>query len=83
MKTTLEIPDELYRQSKSTAALRGETLKEFVNTALKNHLHQVTQPTSKNSGWRRAFGAASADQTADVDRLVNEEFEKIDLDHWK
>lgn len=30
MKTTLEIPDDLYRRTKATAALRGESLKDFV-----------------------------------------------------
>ena len=30
MKTTIEIPDELYRQTKATAALRGESVKDLV-----------------------------------------------------
>lgn len=32
MKTTLELPDDLFRQAKATAALRGESLKDFVMT---------------------------------------------------
>lgn len=83
MKTTLEIPDELYRRSKSTAALRGETLKEFVNTALEAHLRKVAQPTSENVGWRRVFGRASSDQVGEVDRFVREEFERVDVDEWR
>ena len=29
MKTTLEIPDDLFKQTKATAALRGESLKDL------------------------------------------------------
>ena len=38
MKTTIEIPDLLFRQAKSRAAERGQTLKEFVTEALQERL---------------------------------------------
>jgi hypothetical protein len=38
MKTTLEIPDVLFRKAKSRGAERGQTLKEFVNDALQEKL---------------------------------------------
>ncbi len=34
MRTTIDLPDLLFRQVKSVAALRGSTLKEFVQDAL-------------------------------------------------
>jgi hypothetical protein len=34
MKTTLELPDQLFRKAKSTAAERGQTLKEFVTEGI-------------------------------------------------
>ncbi len=34
MKTTLELPDDLYRKAKATAALRGETLTALLGKAL-------------------------------------------------
>jgi hypothetical protein len=34
MRTTIDLPDPLFRQVKSAAALRGSTLKEFVQEAL-------------------------------------------------
>ena len=34
MKTTIEIPDALFRKAKSKAAERGQTLKELVTEAL-------------------------------------------------
>ena len=36
MKTTLELPDELYRKAKATAALRGETLTALLAEALES-----------------------------------------------
>jgi len=35
MKTTIEIPDELYRKAKSMAALRGRKFKDLIEEALR------------------------------------------------
>ena len=35
MKTTVELPDTLYRQAKATAALRGRKLKDLVEEGLR------------------------------------------------
>lgn len=49
MKTTVELPDELYRQAKAEAALRGRKLKELVEEGLRLVLHaprgRATRPT--------------------------------------
>jgi metal-responsive CopG/Arc/MetJ family transcriptional regulator len=34
MRTTVDLPDALFRQVKSVAALRGSTLKRFIQDAL-------------------------------------------------
>jgi hypothetical protein len=34
VKTTIEVPDELYRQVKAVAALRGQTLKDWLTGVL-------------------------------------------------
>ena len=38
MKTTLDLPDRLYRQIKARAALRGQTVKAFFLDALRDKL---------------------------------------------
>lgn len=38
MRTTIELPDELLRQAKSTAALEGISLREFFVLAVQNRL---------------------------------------------
>lgn len=35
MKTTIEVPDDLYRQAKAEAALRGRKLKDLVEEGLR------------------------------------------------
>lgn len=38
MKTTIELPDELYRKAKATAALHGRKLKDLVEEGLRRVL---------------------------------------------
>ena len=38
MKTTLEMPDKLFRRAKATAAQRGQSLKQLVTVALEREL---------------------------------------------
>lgn len=38
MKTTIELPDDLYRQAKAEAALRGRKLKDMVEEGLRRVL---------------------------------------------
>jgi predicted transcriptional regulator len=38
VSTTIEIPDDLLRRIKATAALRGESLKDFITDALRDCL---------------------------------------------
>lgn len=40
MRTTIDIPDDLYRQIKARAAVRGLKLKEYVTAALRDSLFQ-------------------------------------------
>ena len=35
MKTTVEVPDELYRRAKATAALQGRKLKDLIEDGLR------------------------------------------------
>jgi hypothetical protein len=44
MRTTIEIPDTLFRKTKATAALRGSTMKELVVRALER---EVGSPSKK------------------------------------
>jgi hypothetical protein len=45
MRTTIEIPDDLFRRAKATAAMRGSSMKALVIRALEREF--ANQPVSK------------------------------------
>jgi hypothetical protein len=59
MKTTIEVPDELYRRAKAEAALRGRKLKDLVEEGLRLVLEtprDTRRPQSLAGLMRRARG---------------------------
>ena len=57
MKTTLEIPDPLFRRVKSTAAARGQSLKAFVTEALQQKLDgNPPRGGALEPDWMQGFG---------------------------
>ena len=57
MKTTIEIPDPLFRKAKSKAAERGQTLKELVTEALQEKLGANTSKALPGEPeWMQGFG---------------------------
>ena len=57
MKTTLEIPDPLFRRAKSKAAERGQTLKQLVTEALQEKLAaHADKPQPGEPAWMQGFG---------------------------
>ena len=47
MKTTVEIPDHLFRKAKSEAALRGVKLKDVIISGLKKELQEISPGDSE------------------------------------
>ena len=45
MRTTIDIPDPLFRKMKSEAVLRGESLKSFLLRAVKAELEKPAPPS--------------------------------------
>ena len=76
MKTTLEIPDAVFRRAKSVAARRGIPLREFVTEAVKDKLADADKAADKP--WMAAFGKLRRlrTETARITRRIEEEFEQ-------
>ncbi len=83
MKTTIEIPDELFKKAKATAALQGESLRELICDAIETHLTSASPPRSDRSGWRSVFGLADPKTVAKVDRFIDADLERVDPLEWK
>ena len=81
MKTTVEIPDELYRRLKSQAALEGRTIKAFLLDAVKAKLGDAKKSVEE-PGWKAVFGKADKQDMADLQRIIDEEFSQIDYASW-
>ena len=46
MRTTLELPDDLFRQVKARAAVKGTTIKALLHRYIENGLRQAEEPSS-------------------------------------
>ena len=82
MKTTLEIPDDLYRQIKALAALSGRTIKDLVNELLRKTVEEERALTGER-GWLSVFGKAPPAQVERVQSVIDDEFSRVDLDEWR
>jgi len=80
MKTTVEIPDPLFRQAKSRAAERGQTLKEFLTEALKDKLQKRATPGVSEPQWMRGFGKLRRlhQETSRIQKRIEDAFETIE-----
>ena len=81
MKTTIEIPDPLFRLAKSRAAERGQTLKDFVTEALQEKL--ATNMHKLRPGepeWMRGFGKLRRlrKETGRIQARIDQAFEVIE-----
>jgi antitoxin component of RelBE/YafQ-DinJ toxin-antitoxin module len=73
VKTTLEIPDFLFRRAKSVAAERGIPLRQFVTEAVQEKLR--TKHLGKLKHLRK--------ERKQIERRVEEAFEQIDRELWR
>jgi hypothetical protein len=81
VKTTIDIPDGLFRRAKSKAAERSQTLKEFVSEALQEKL--APRGSTARAGepeWMQAFGKLRhlRKETARIQARMHEAFEVVE-----
>ena len=85
MKTTVEIPDTLFRAAKSAAARQGITLKRFFTAAIRHALDRENAGSSRDRPWKKAFGGLGQlhRETERINRVIAGEFERIDDHEWR
>ena len=83
MKTTLEIPDSLFRRAKSVAAERGIPLRQFVTEAVQEKL----RITPEEKPWTKHLGKLkhlrNDKDRKQIEERVAEAFEQIDRELWR
>ena len=82
MKTTLEIPDQVFRKAKARAAERGIPFRQFVTEAVEEKL---TASASTEKPWMRLAGGLRHlhKETVRINKLIEDEFGRIDPEEWK
>ena len=83
MKTTLEMPDNVFRRAQSKAAEQGIPLCQFVTEAVEQKLREPTPSGEKP--WMKHVGKLKHlhEETKRIERIIEEEFEQIEEDMWK
>ncbi len=81
MKTTLEIPDFLFRRAKSVAAERGIPLRQFVTEAVQEKLRIPPQ----EKPWTKHLGKLKhlRKEHKQIEQRVEQAFEQIDRELWR
>ena len=82
MKTTIELPDALFRQAKALAATRGVTLRHLFTEALEVQLRRCSRASRAGAAdppWMAGFGRLSdlSGEHRRVLDLIEEEFERL------
>ena len=81
MKTTLEIPDFLFRRAKSVAAERGIPLRQFMTEAVQEKL----KTTPHERPWMKHLGKLKHlhNERKQIEERVEGAFEQIDRELWR
>lgn len=82
MKTTLEIPDTIFRRAKSKAAEQGIPLRQFVTEAVEDRLKTI--PAAGQRPWMKHMGKLKdlRKETARITKVIEEAFEEVDPEMW-
>jgi hypothetical protein len=82
MKTTLEIPNTIFRRAKSRAAERGIPLRQFVTEAVEDKLKAA--PAAGQRPWMKHMGKLKdlRKETARINKIIEREFEEVDPEMW-
>ena len=78
----MELPDEVFRQAKARAALRGIPLRQFVSEALEEKLSAIaaSPANAKEPPWMQGFGALAdlKEENRRVEAVIAEAFETLE-----
>ena len=78
MKTTLEIPDPLFKRAKARAAEQNIPLRQFVSDAVAEKLQAGSSDRAKARARLGGQLRHLHKETQRINRIIEEEFEKIE-----
>ena len=85
MKTTVELPDAVFRQAKAVSAARGTSLKRFFTEAVEEQLRRSKGNVGAEDNdppWMAGFGALAdlSEESSRILGVIEEEFERVGPD---
>jgi hypothetical protein len=82
MKTTLEIPDTVFRRAKSKAAEQGIPLRQFVTEAVEVKLKMA--PAASQKPWMKHMGKLKGlrREAVRISKVIEAAFEEVDSEMW-
>jgi hypothetical protein len=80
VKTTLELPETLFRKAKAAAAREGRSFKQLVQEALAEKLTRSEGARKQSKPWMALAGGLKhlRAETRRIERLIDAEFEIIE-----
>lgn len=82
MKTTLEIPDAIFRRAKARAAERRVPLRQLVTDALAEKL-EGESPARQKARTKLAGRLRHLRKETDrISKLIDREFERVEPEEW-
>ena len=87
VKTTMELPDALLRETKAFAARRGLSLRQVIVEALAQKL-RAERETPESKPWLQAFRGIERDEVLMQElrrlrRRTETEFEQVNPEEWR
>ena len=84
MKTTLNLRDDLLRQAKARAALRGQPLSRYIEEGLEQRLLEEETHMADTNEWLNSLPSVSKVATEDLKAAVQTEgFRVVDSSMWQ
>jgi predicted transcriptional regulator len=80
MKTTVEIPDDLFKRAKVLAAQEGLSMKQLITESLQQRVAGHWTEATPEPAWKQAFGAMRAyrKENRRIEKIIEQEFEQIE-----
>ena len=84
MKTTLILPDEIFREAKARAALRGQSFGKFLEQGLRRILDESdVETSSRASSWVRELPPVPSTATTELEQVISApDFRQVDKSMW-
>jgi len=84
VKTTLTLPDDVFRKAKARAALRGQSFGKFLEQSLQRTLSETGEQAAASNSWLLSLPRLPRGAAADLQRVVESaDFRAVDQAMWQ